>query len=88
LADIGGGNGSLIAATLQRYPKVKGILFHLDHLITPTRESLIAFGVEDRCSLTEGNFFESLPCGADTYLSYVDAIDAAYAKRRHLPHTA
>ena len=30
LADIGGGNGSLIAATLQRYPKLKGILFELD----------------------------------------------------------
>ena len=68
LADIGGGNGSLIAATLQRYPKLKGILFDLDHVVRRTRESLMAFGVEDRCSLVEGNFFKSLPCGADTYL--------------------
>jgi hypothetical protein len=29
---------------------------------------LKAYGVEDRCSLIEGNFFESLPSGADTYL--------------------
>jgi hypothetical protein len=68
LADIGGGNGSLIAATLQRYPKLKGLLFELDHVIRRTRESLKAYGVEDRCSLIEGNFFESLPSGADTYL--------------------
>jgi ubiquinone/menaquinone biosynthesis C-methylase UbiE len=68
LADIGGGNGSLIAATLQRYPKLRGILFDLEHVIGRTRESLRASGVEDRCSLIEGNFFESLPSGADTYL--------------------
>jgi hypothetical protein len=29
---------------------------------------LKAYGVEERCSLIEGNFFESLPSGADTYL--------------------
>jgi hypothetical protein len=42
LADIGGGNGSVIAATLQRYPKLKGILFELAHVIGRTRESLKA----------------------------------------------
>jgi O-methyltransferase domain len=43
-------------------------LFELEHVIRRTRESLKAYGVGDRCSLIEGNFFESLPCGADTYL--------------------
>jgi hypothetical protein len=68
LADIGGGNGSLIATTLQRYPKLKGILFELEHVIRRTQGSLKAYGVGDRCSLMEGNFFDSLPSGADTYL--------------------
>jgi O-methyltransferase domain len=27
--DIGGGNGSLIASVLQRYPKLNGLLFEL-----------------------------------------------------------
>jgi hypothetical protein len=49
-------------------PKLKGILFELEHVIGRTRESLKAYGLEDRCSLIEGNFFESLPSGADTYL--------------------
>ena len=33
-----------------------------------TRESLKAYGVDDRCSVVEGNFFKSAPGGADTYL--------------------
>ncbi len=68
LADIGGGNGSLIGAVLQRYVKLKGLLFDLGHVVGRTRESLKAYGVYDRCSVIEGNFFESVPSGADTYL--------------------
>ena len=68
LADIGGGNGSLISAVLQRYPSLKGILFDLDHVVRRTRESLKGSGFADRCSIVEGNFFNSLPSGADTYL--------------------
>jgi hypothetical protein len=68
LADIGGGSGSLIAATLQRFPKLKGILFELDHVIRRTGESFKTYGIGDRCSLIAGNFFEALPSGADTYL--------------------
>jgi hypothetical protein len=33
LADIGGGNGSLIGAVLQHYPKLKGLLFELGHVV-------------------------------------------------------
>ena len=38
LADIGGGNGSLIGAVLQRYPSLKGLLFDLDHVVRRTQE--------------------------------------------------
>jgi O-methyltransferase domain len=68
LADIGGGNGSLISALLQRYPGLKAILFDLGHVVRRTRESLKARAIADRCSVIEGNFFDSLPSGADTYL--------------------
>ncbi len=68
LADIGGGNGSLIGAVLQRYPKLKGLLFELGHVVGRARESLRAYGVDNRCSVLEGNFFESVPSGADAYL--------------------
>ena len=47
LADIGGGNGSLISAVLQRYPKLKGLLFELGHVVKRTRERLKAHCVDD-----------------------------------------
>ena len=68
LADIGGGNGSLIGSVLQRYPNLSGILFDLGHVVGRARESLKAYGISDRCSVIEGSFFDSIPSGADAYL--------------------
>ena len=67
LADIGGGNGTLITAVLQRYPRLKGILFELDHVAERTQENSKRGGVQDRCSILKGNFFDSVPSGADAY---------------------
>lgn len=68
LADIGGGNGSLLAAVLRRYPRLRGILYDLGHVVGRTREAMRGLGLETRCSVVEGNFFESVPEGADAYL--------------------
>jgi hypothetical protein len=68
LADIGGGNGSLLSAVLARYPKMKGILFDLDHVGERAKKNLKAAGLADRCTVLEGSFFESIPVGADAYL--------------------
>jgi hypothetical protein len=67
LADIGGGNGSLIAAVLQRYPKMRGLLFDLGHVVGRAQENLKGWGVADRCKVIEGSFFETIPAGADAY---------------------
>ena len=68
LADIGGGNGSLIGAVLQRYPQMRGILFDLGHVVARAKESLKKYDVADRCQVIEGSFFETVPAGADAYL--------------------
>lgn len=68
LADIGGGNGSLLTAALQRHPHLKGILFDLPGVITRARENLRAAGLADRCQAIPGSFFEAVPPGADAYL--------------------
>jgi hypothetical protein len=68
LADIGGGNGSLISGVLARYPKMKGLLFDLGHVAGRARDNLRASGLADRCTVMEGSFFESIPPGADAYL--------------------
>ncbi len=68
LADIGGGNGSNLAAILQRHPRMRGILFDLPHVVARARAGIEAARVDDRCQLVAGSFFESVPAGADAYL--------------------
>ena len=68
LADIGGGNGLLMAAVLQRYPQMQGMLFDLGHVSGRARAGLKALGLEPRCAVVDGSFFEAIPPGADAYL--------------------
>jgi hypothetical protein len=68
LADLGGGNGSLLTAVLQKHPRLKGILFDLPHVIERARQNLAAAGLVERCQCASGSFFEIAPPGADAYL--------------------
>jgi ubiquinone/menaquinone biosynthesis C-methylase UbiE len=68
LADIGGGNGSLLGFVMQIYSNLNGILFDLDHVVERARARLEAYRVADRCRIIAGSFFDSVPAGADAYL--------------------
>lgn len=68
LADVGGGNGSLLTSVLQKYPAMKGILFDLGHVSGRATGNLQKAGLGDRCEVREGSFFEAFPEGADAYL--------------------
>jgi hypothetical protein len=68
LADIGGGNGSVITAILRRYPAIQGILFDLAGVVKRANANIEAAGLEGRCQVMAGNFFEAVPAGADAYL--------------------
>ena len=68
LADIGGGNGSLLTATLRKYPEMKGLLFDLGHVTDRAKANFQAAGLNDRCEVREGDIFASFPLGADSYL--------------------
>jgi ubiquinone/menaquinone biosynthesis C-methylase UbiE len=68
LADVGGGNGSLISAVLKKYPKLQGMLVDLGHVIAHASDRLKAAKVLKRCQLIEGDFFQAVPAGADAYL--------------------
>lgn len=67
LADIGCGIGAVMAATLHRYPDMRGILFDQAHVIERTRPHIEAAGVAPQCAFVSGNFFEEVPPGADAY---------------------
>lgn len=68
LIDVGGGNGSLLCAVLQRHPQLKGVLFDRADVIERARANLQAAGVAERCTTVAGNFFEQVPPGGDAYL--------------------
>jgi ubiquinone/menaquinone biosynthesis C-methylase UbiE len=68
LADIGGGNGSLLTTVLKKYPAMRGILYDLPGVTERAKANLRATGLADRCTVIGGNFFESVPVGADAYL--------------------
>ena len=67
LADIGCGNGSVLSATLKRHPALRGLFFDQPHVIERARTGIRAAGLADRSELVNGNFFESVPPGADAY---------------------
>jgi SAM-dependent methyltransferase len=68
LADVGCGNGSALIAILKRFPALRGLFFDLPHVIERMRPNIGAAGIAERCELVSGNFFESVPRGADAYL--------------------
>ena len=68
IVDVGGGYGELLAAILQAHPAVGGVLFDQLHAIENAGLHMKAAGVADRCDFVAGNFFESIPSGADAYV--------------------
>jgi orsellinic acid C2-O-methyltransferase len=68
IVDGGGGSGQLLATILQACPATRGVLFDLPHSIEPGRERLTQAGLIERCELVAGDFFESVPPGADAYV--------------------
>jgi O-methyltransferase domain len=67
LVDVGGGHGSLLSAILVKTPGLRGVVYDRPEVIevarkdTGTRPPEVAA----RCELVAGNFFESIPAGAD-----------------------
>ncbi len=68
VVDVGGGNGALLSVLLRAKPGLRGVLFDLRQGLTGAREKLEADGVADRVTLVQGDFFESVPHGADLYI--------------------
>ena len=61
VVDVGGGNGALLVALLERHPRMRGIVFDLPETVRDEQ----ALG--ERCGFVEGSFFDSAP-HADVHL--------------------
>lgn len=68
VVDIGGGSGLQLAAALQRHPALHGILFDLPAVAERARATVADLGLSERCRVEGGDFFASVPAGADAYV--------------------
>ncbi|MFI0373551.1 methyltransferase [Actinomadura sp. 1N219] len=66
VADLGGGDGTLLAAILRAHPDLRGLLFDQAPGLTAASSTLA--DVEDRVEIVEGDFFKDVPGGADAYV--------------------
>jgi O-methyltransferase domain len=68
VADVGGGQGSTLAAILGANPSVRGILLDQPQVVAGVEPVLRAAGVADRCEVVGGDMLQGVPGGADGYV--------------------
>jgi hypothetical protein len=66
--DVGGGDGTLLAEILRAHPAAQGVLFDAPAAVAQAGDILGAAGVADRCRIVTGDFFDTVPAGADAYV--------------------
>lgn len=65
IADVGGGTGALLAAILAANPRTTGLLFDQETVVSSAGTVLGSHA--SRCTVQSGDFFQSVPAGADIY---------------------
>ena len=68
IVDIGGGQGELLETILQFNPDIGGTVFDTASTIQRARRRRSNNAWDGRCSYVTGDFFTSVPPGADAYL--------------------
>ena len=70
IADIGGGHGEMLAFVLRANPEASGILYDLAIAVEGAAANFRTNhpGLDRRCAFVAGDFFESVPPGADAYI--------------------
>jgi hypothetical protein len=68
VVDVGGGDGTLLAALLDAHPGLQGTVFDQPTTAEAARKTLADAGLSDRATIVSGSFFDPLPPGAGGYL--------------------
>lgn len=68
VVDVGGGNGTLIRQILEAHRHVRGTIVDLPVTAAKARHALARAGLDARCDVVEGSFFDGVPAGADVYV--------------------
>lgn len=69
MLDLGGGSGCYCIAAVQKYSRLKAVVFDLDAVCKVTRDFIAQWGLQDRISTHPGDFTrDPFPPGADVML--------------------
>ena len=67
IVDVGGGHGRLLLTILEKNPHMKGTLYDLAHVVAGAANGLLK-PVMNRCTVSAGDMFSSVPAGAEAYI--------------------
>lgn len=68
IVDVGGGHGFLAAAIAAKHKNTECVVLDLPHVAPLAAKNFEKFGVQNRCSFVNGDFFGEIPGGADLYM--------------------
>jgi len=68
VVDVGGGQGQFLRAILQLHPKMKGTIFDLPSTFELVEQHFSGDPCSSRIAAIGGDFFDSVPEGADAYV--------------------
>jgi SAM-dependent methyltransferase len=68
IVDVGGGDGSLLAGILRRYPEAEGIVYDLPAVADRAWRRVRDAGLTARCLVASGDASVEVPVGGDVYL--------------------
>ena len=68
VVDVGGGDGTVVAAILGAHPHLTGVVFDSAAGVAEASGVLAAAGVADRAEVVAGDFFSSVPADGDLYI--------------------
>jgi SAM-dependent methyltransferase len=68
IVDVGGADGGLLLAILEANSHLRGTLFDQPDVIEAARQAIYSKNYQTRCEVVGGDFFQSVPSGADLYV--------------------
>lgn len=68
VVDVGGGDGTLMAAILETCPRARGVVFERATAVERAKRQIAGSGLADRCQVECGDFFRFVPPGGDAYV--------------------
>ncbi|NJP95662.1 MULTISPECIES: methyltransferase [Nonomuraea] len=68
VADMGGGEGTLLRAILEHNPHLSGVWFDIEPTLAVVDDELLSGPLSERCALVTGDYFREVPFDADVYV--------------------